>query len=136
MKLADLVKTPIFVLRKKDNQVNFLHLYQHVSTVLVAFGSVKYLGGGNFSSMIIINGIVHIVMYTYYLLSSRGRVAQKIAQHIKRYITLLHIVRIIQLMIDFTKKFTHLSYCYFKPYFTNDFYFSLFHDCFQLFIFG
>lgn len=47
LKLLDLMDTIFFVLRKKQTQVTFLHLYHHVGILMGAWGAVKYLPGGH-----------------------------------------------------------------------------------------
>ncbi|XP_034834117.1 very long chain fatty acid elongase 7-like [Maniola hyperantus] len=69
IKLADLFDTVFFVLRKKQNQVSFLHVYHHFGMVAVAWGMVKWLPGGHTSLLVVVNSFVHIIMYMYYLLT-------------------------------------------------------------------
>lgn len=45
LKLAELIETVFFVLRKKQNQVSKLHVYHHVSTAILAWCVVKYAAG-------------------------------------------------------------------------------------------
>lgn len=45
LKLFELVETFFFVLRKKDNQASFLHLYHHVSTLFCAWYFFRHIGG-------------------------------------------------------------------------------------------
>lgn len=70
LKLLDLVDTIFFVLRKKQSQVTFLHLYHHVGILLGAWGAVKYIPGGHICFLGMINTFVHTIMYTHYLLTS------------------------------------------------------------------
>lgn len=92
LKTIDLIETGVFVLRKKFNQVSFLHVYHHISTILVTFMCAKYFPGGMFSMQMLINGSVHVVMYTYYLLASLGPSWQKVLNPVKPYITRIQIV--------------------------------------------
>ncbi|PSN51612.1 Elongation of very long chain fatty acids protein 7 [Blattella germanica] len=57
-----------FVLRKRDRQVSFLHLYHHAGMFFMSYCSVKYAPGGHFTFVGLVNSIVHIIMYAYYLL--------------------------------------------------------------------
>ncbi|KAJ8682488.1 hypothetical protein QAD02_018280 [Eretmocerus hayati] len=98
IKIIDLVETMVFVLRKKYNQISFLHVYHHISTVLVTYLCVKYLPGGMLTMQMIVNGSVHVVMYTYYLLSSLGPSVQGILNPIKPYITRIQIVQFLFLV--------------------------------------
>lgn len=92
IKIVDLVETGVFVLRKKRNQLSYLHLYHHVSSVLVAYFCAKYAPGGMMSLQGVVNGSIHVIMYTYYLLSSLGPSMQRSLSSIKRYITTVQIV--------------------------------------------
>lgn len=55
LKLLDLLETIFFVLRKKQNQVTFLHVYHHVGMVMGTWGATKYLPGGHVTFL----GIYH-----------------------------------------------------------------------------
>ncbi|XP_068619381.1 very long chain fatty acid elongase 4-like [Battus philenor] len=69
IKLTDLLDTIFFVLRKKQNQVTFLHVYHHCGMVAVSWGMVKWVPGGHLTLVICINSLVHVIMYAYYLLT-------------------------------------------------------------------
>lgn len=45
LKVVELIETVFFVLRKKDNQVSFLHVYHHVGTLMIVWMGVKFAGG-------------------------------------------------------------------------------------------
>lgn len=45
VKLVELVETIFFVLRKKQSQITFLHVYHHVSTLFLSWIGAKYVGG-------------------------------------------------------------------------------------------
>ncbi|XP_071631527.1 very long chain fatty acid elongase 7 [Temnothorax longispinosus] len=89
IKLLDLMDTIFFVLRKKQTQVTFLHLYHHVGILMGAWGAVKYLPGGHATFLGLVNTFVHVIMYTHYLLAS-----MKINTSAwKKYITQLQLVQ-------------------------------------------
>ncbi|CAO1431020.1 unnamed protein product [Diamesa serratosioi] len=69
VKLAELVETVFFVLRKKQNQVSHLHVYHHVSTILILWAFFKYSAGVMEIYIAILNSMIHIIMYSYYLLA-------------------------------------------------------------------
>ncbi|XP_034242028.1 elongation of very long chain fatty acids protein AAEL008004 isoform X2 [Thrips palmi] len=71
-KLTELLDTVFFVMRKKDRQVSFLHLYHHTVMPIVSWGCVKYMPGGHGTFIGFVNSFVHIPMYMYYLLSAMG----------------------------------------------------------------
>lgn len=70
LKVADLLDTVFFVLRKKQNQISFLHLYHHTGMVLLTWNAAKFLPGGHSIFTGFLNSIVHVVMYGYYLVSA------------------------------------------------------------------
>lgn len=45
LKIVDLMDTVFFVLRKKNNQVTFLHTYHHSLMVLSSYVHLKYYSG-------------------------------------------------------------------------------------------
>lgn len=70
IKILDLLDTVFFVLRKKQNQISFLHVYHHSGMTIAAWATVKFLAGGHITFIGTINSFVHIVMYSYYLAAS------------------------------------------------------------------
>ena len=103
LKLIDYIETVLFVLRKKNRQVSFLHLYHHVTTALFAWWIVKYSANGMSMTAMLVNCSIHVIMYTYYLLSSFGSGIQRRLQTIKPMITMAQMVQFVGLM-------THASY--------------------------
>jgi elongation of very long chain fatty acids protein 7 len=91
-KLTELLDTIFFVLRKKDNQVSFLHLYHHTVMPMISWGCTKYFPGGHGTFIGVINSFVHIVMYFYYMLAAMGPEFQKYLWW-KHWITNLQMVR-------------------------------------------
>lgn len=90
-----------FVLRKKNNQVTFLHVYHHAVMVAACYFYLKFLiGGGQPISLGIINSFVHVVMYFYYFLTSYKPELKK-SLWFKRHITELQ-------MLQFAILFFHL----------------------------
>ncbi|XP_012221704.2 very long chain fatty acid elongase 7 isoform X2 [Linepithema humile] len=69
-KLTELLDTVFFVLRKKEKQISFLHMYHHTVMPMISWGATKYYPGGHGIFIGIINSFVHIIMYTYYLLAA------------------------------------------------------------------
>ncbi|XP_076230987.1 stuck in traffic isoform X2 [Calliopsis andreniformis] len=69
-KISELLDTVFFVLRKKDSQITFLHLYHHTVMPMISWGATKYYPGGHGTFIGVINSFVHIIMYTYYLLAA------------------------------------------------------------------
>uniref|UniRef100_A0A8D8BPI0 Elongation of very long chain fatty acids protein n=1 Tax=Culex pipiens TaxID=7175 RepID=A0A8D8BPI0_CULPI len=46
-KISELLDTVFFTLRKKDNQISFLHLYHHTVMPMISWGATKYFPGGH-----------------------------------------------------------------------------------------
>ncbi|KAK4885925.1 hypothetical protein RN001_002196 [Aquatica leii] len=99
LKLVELSETVMFVLRKKSSQVTPLHVYHHVSTVIYVWLGVKYYPGGMATFSILLNSCVHVLMYTYYFLSSLGPVMQKKLEKVKSKITTIQIIQLVLLII-------------------------------------
>ncbi|KAG7199829.1 hypothetical protein KM043_017661 [Ampulex compressa] len=99
VKLLDLMDTIFFVLRKKHNQISFLHVYHHVGMVIGSWCAVKYLPGGHVTFLGLINCFVHVVMYTHYLLTSLklGKTWWK------KYITQLQLMQFFLLLIHYSQ---------------------------------
>ncbi|CAG5102344.1 Similar to ELOVL: Elongation of very long chain fatty acids protein (Drosophila melanogaster) [Cotesia congregata] len=87
-KISELLDTVFFVLRKKERQITFLHMYHHTVMPLISWGATKYYPGGHGTFIGVINSFVHIIMYTYYLLAA---LLPQYQQYLwwKKYITTL-----------------------------------------------
>ncbi|XP_047135414.2 very long chain fatty acid elongase AAEL008004 [Hydra vulgaris] len=71
-KLIEFSDTFFFVVRKKNNQISFLHTYHHVSMLLLQWLLVKYVPGGASYFGNFLNCFIHSIMYTYYMLAAVG----------------------------------------------------------------
>uniref|UniRef100_A0A0K8S4K6 Elongation of very long chain fatty acids protein n=2 Tax=Lygus hesperus TaxID=30085 RepID=A0A0K8S4K6_LYGHE len=100
-KVSELLDTVFFVLRKKYNQITFLHLYHHTGMPIMSWGCAKYFPGGHAAFLGLINSSVHIFMYFYYMLAAMGPQIQKYLWW-KRWITILQ-------LIQFALGFLHFS---------------------------
>ncbi|KAG5864676.1 hypothetical protein JTB14_022824 [Gonioctena quinquepunctata] len=108
IKIADLLDTIFFVLRKKQRQVSFLHIYHHFGMVLAIWVAVKFFGGGHGAWMGFINAFVHAVMYSYYLLSAIDD-RWKQSKSFKKFITLMQMAQFFTFIIIYGRLL-------FKPY--------------------
>jgi len=94
-KIMDLMDTVFFVLRKSYKQITNLHLIHHVYMAMAPyFWQRKYGYGGHYTFSGLLNLFVHIVMYTYYYLSSQNPQIRKSAWW-KQYITILQLVQFV-----------------------------------------
>lgn len=75
LRILELSETVFFVLRKKQNQLTFLHVYHHVSSILIFWIFFKYSGGMMEVFFVVISSMAHIIKYFYYLLSSYTNVS-------------------------------------------------------------
>lgn len=110
-----------FILRKKNSQLTFLHVYHHATMIFNWWAGVKYVAGGQCEYMPthqeqlathtapsracdteplflsiafligLINSLVHVVMYLYYGLAALGPNMSKYLWW-KRYLTSLQLV--------------------------------------------
>ncbi|KAF7413409.1 hypothetical protein HZH68_001898 [Vespula germanica] len=97
LKIFDLLDTIFFILRKKQNQITFLHVYHHAGMIIVTWVGIRYLPGGHGVFLGLINTFVHIIMYTHYLWTSLnlGKAWWK------KYITQLQIFQFIIIFLQF-----------------------------------
>jgi len=84
--------TIFFVLRKKDSQISLLHVYHHAIMPIYAWIQVRYLPGGHEIFVGLMNSFVHMVMYSYYLLSAFGPKMQPYLWW-KKYLTQLQLLQ-------------------------------------------
>lgn len=98
IKIVDLMDTVFFVLRKKQNQITFLHVYHHMSVVLLALLYVRFTFGEHVPVLVFLNSLVHVFMYGYYFLAALGPEMQKRLWW-KRYITTMQLLQFCLLML-------------------------------------
>jgi elongation of very long chain fatty acids protein 7 len=98
IKIFDFVETCIFVLRKKQNQVSVLHVYHHISNVIFGWYYMKYFIE-RLTFVILLNSIVHVIMYMYYFIAAWSPTLQQIVLPIKPYITKLQMVQFVAIII-------------------------------------
>lgn len=101
-KIIEYMDTFFFILRKKNRQITFLHVYHHSTVLFVQWLSVKQCPGGSGCFAGMLNCFIHVLMYGYYMLSAFGPHMQKYLWW-KRYLTRLQI-------IQFLMVFIHTSY--------------------------
>ncbi|XP_028407151.1 elongation of very long chain fatty acids protein 4-like [Dendronephthya gigantea] len=97
-KFIEFFDTFFFILRKKDNQVSFLHVYHHISVCLLWWTVVKWNPGGTTYFGASLNCFVHIVMYFYYMVSALGPKYRKYLWW-KKYLTSLQMIQFTMLLV-------------------------------------
>lgn len=76
LRIFELLETVFFVLRKKWNQITFLHVVHHVSSILIFWMFLKYSGGMMEVFFVVVSEIAHIIKYCYFMLSSYTNVTK------------------------------------------------------------
>lgn len=98
LKVLDLLDTVFFVLRKKTDQLSFLHIYHHMAVVWGTWLSVNFHAGGHFAFLGLLNAFVHAVMYAYYF-AALYRPAVKRSLAVKKLVTLTQMVQFAVLIV-------------------------------------
>ncbi|XP_026229368.1 elongation of very long chain fatty acids protein 1a [Anabas testudineus] len=105
-KYIELLDTVFFVLRKKQSQITFLHVFHHSFMPWTWWWGITLTpagGMGSFHAMV--NATVHVIMYFYYGLSAAGPRFQKYLWW-KKYMTGIQLLQFIVVSI-------HISQYYF-----------------------
>ncbi|KAI2804988.1 hypothetical protein RDWZM_008235 [Blomia tropicalis] len=91
-KFLDLLDTVFFVLRKKhETHISFLHLYHHTVVPIFGYLCMKHNGVMPATTLFcLINGTIHVIMYSYYGLCLLGPSVRKYLWW-KKYITQMQI---------------------------------------------
>ncbi|XP_061709636.1 elongation of very long chain fatty acids protein 7-like [Cydia pomonella] len=100
-KITELADTVFIVLRKKDRQVTFLHMYHHTIMVLATWAIVKYWPTYALIFAGFMNSMVHVVMYTYYGLAGLGPNVTKYLTW-KKYLTKFQMAQFVSVLIQYT----------------------------------
>ncbi|XP_013134328.1 PREDICTED: elongation of very long chain fatty acids protein 7-like [Papilio polytes] len=90
-KITELLDTIFFVLRKRDRQVSFLHVYHHTFAVFFGWCSARFEPAYIFIFIGVLNSFVHIIMYAYYGLSAFPNLTKYLWW--KKYITKMQLVQ-------------------------------------------
>eukprot|EP01104_Vermistella_antarctica_P000741 TRINITY_DN1085_c0_g2_i1.p1 TRINITY_DN1085_c0_g2~~TRINITY_DN1085_c0_g2_i1.p1 ORF type:complete len:290 (-),score=72.58 TRINITY_DN1085_c0_g2_i1:249-1118(-) len=87
-KVPEFMDTVIMVLKKKTNQITFLHLYHHCTIFAFWWMGMKWVAGGESAHSAFLNSFVHVWMYGYYALAAMG-----IQPWWKKYITQMQMIQ-------------------------------------------
>ncbi|XP_055708783.1 elongation of very long chain fatty acids protein 4-like [Phlebotomus papatasi] len=129
-KYIEFLDSLFFVLRKKENQLSFLHIYHHTVIVLYSWLIVKFFSYGLQKSLfdllayspVMFNSGVHVIMYIYYGLSTLGPTVAKYLWW-KKYLTLVQMIQfLIGMIIAITAYFTKCAFFSSKIYLMNFFF--------------
>lgn len=79
-------------MRKKHSHVSFLHVVHHGMMPINTWFASRFLGGGHSAVVPLLNTLVHILMYSYYMVSSMSPSYSKLIAPWKRYLTITQLV--------------------------------------------
>jgi len=124
-KIIELADTVFFILRKKNDQVTFLHVYHHSTMIINWWMAAKYLPVGQSFFVGMINSFIHALMYAYYGLAAIGPRMQKYLWW-KKYMTSLQLIQFV-LVVSHTgyNKFVRYDCDYPTLYNTIVFYYTI-----------
>nr|XP_040050838.1 elongation of very long chain fatty acids protein 7a isoform X1 [Gasterosteus aculeatus aculeatus] len=93
-KFIEMLDTIFFVLRKRNSQVTFLHVYHHSVMPFTWWFGVRFSAGGMGTFHALLNCIVHVIMYTYYGLTALGPKYQKYLWW-KKHLTTIQLIQFV-----------------------------------------
>ncbi|XP_076313492.1 very long chain fatty acid elongase 4-like isoform X1 [Tachypleus tridentatus] len=91
-KCIEFLDTIFFILRKKNRQLTFLHVYHHSTMFGLWWIGVKWVPGGSAVPGAMANCFVHVLMYFYYALSAFGPTLKPYLCW-KKYITIIQLAQ-------------------------------------------
>lgn len=94
LRIIELVETCVFVLRKKQVQVSPLHVYHHISTAAMLWIFLKHRVNEMGIYPCALNSMVHIVMYSYYFLTSFKSLRNPL-KIVKPVITIIQLIQLV-----------------------------------------
>ncbi|XP_054716910.1 elongation of very long chain fatty acids protein 4-like [Uloborus diversus] len=97
-KFLEFFDTWFFILRKKNNQLSFLHIYHHSTMFGLWWIGVKWVPGGSSLPGAMANSFVHVLMYSYYALSAIGPALQPYLWW-KKYLTIVQLIQFVSAMV-------------------------------------
>ncbi|XP_048736376.2 elongation of very long chain fatty acids protein AAEL008004-like isoform X2 [Ostrea edulis] len=93
-----------FVLRKKNSQITFLHVYHHACMPIWYWQGAKFVSGGESYLVVSLNSFIHVLMYTYYLLAAFGPSMQKYLWW-KKHMTKLQLIQFVWFVLHGARVF-------------------------------
>ncbi|XP_068166420.1 elongation of very long chain fatty acids protein 7a isoform X2 [Antennarius striatus] len=115
-KFIEMMDTVFFVLRKKNSQVTFLHVYHHSIMPFTWWFGVRFAPGGMGTFHALINCFVHVIMYTYYGLTAMGPNYHKYLWW-KKYLTTIQLIQFVLVTSHISQYFFMKDCSYQHPIF-------------------
>ena len=97
-KLFEMADSIFFILKKKNDQLTFLHVYHHSTMFCLWWIGVKFVAGGSSFLGAMFNCFVHVIMYIYYLIAALGPAYRKWLWW-KKYLTLIQMFQFFAAMV-------------------------------------
>ncbi|XP_028966797.1 elongation of very long chain fatty acids protein AAEL008004-like [Galendromus occidentalis] len=98
IRIIDLLDTIFFGLRKKWEHISVLHVAHHCIVVFLVNYGAQYGVDCQPLGAVLINQVIHVIMYSYYFLASFGSRFQKYLWW-KRYLTQLQLAQFMTIII-------------------------------------
>lgn len=92
-KVIELLDTVWMILRKRQIQVTFLHVFHHATMLAIWWVVISWIPGGQSYFGSALNCLVHVFMYSYYGLSAIPSMKDKLWW--KKYITTIQLVQFV-----------------------------------------
>ncbi|CRK96723.1 CLUMA_CG010029, isoform A [Clunio marinus] len=96
LRVHEFIETIFFILRKKFNQASFLHIFHHIGSVATTW--LFIVSNAELMAVYIaqLNSAVHIIMYTYYFISSfKDKRIQNVISRVKPLITIIQLLQFV-----------------------------------------
>jgi len=97
-KLIELADSLFIILRKREQQLSFLHIYHHATMFPLWWIGARYVAGGSSFLGALFNCCVHVVMYSYYALSAMGGRVKRFLWW-KKYLTVLQMAQFVAALV-------------------------------------
>ncbi|KAJ8958334.1 hypothetical protein NQ318_017480 [Aromia moschata] len=91
-KMLEFCDTFFFILRKKDSQLTFLHVYHHSTMFGLWWIGIKWVPSGSTFLPAMVNSAIHVLMYSYYGLAALGPAVSRYLWW-KKYLTILQLIQ-------------------------------------------
>ena len=101
-KCFEMLDSVFFILRKKEEQLTFLHIYHHSTMFGLWWIGVKFVAGGSAFPGAMLNAAVHVIMYAYYFIAALGPSYRRWLWW-KKYLTILQLAQFTAALVFATK---------------------------------
>lgn len=113
-KFVDLIDTLFFVMTKKFSHITWLHLIHHSSMPIYCYMGMRLAPNGHGTSALLLNSLVHVVMYAYYGLACCGDRVKPFLWW-KKYITQMQLLQFLMIFVHSCSSYFRKD-CDFPPH--------------------